>query len=170
MSGSLVLVAQALEAGAGGSNPSYVNMLWLLLRMRQACSHPWRVPGLRCRRMTPLADVYMMCDFAEVAVSVQPCLRALIAVAPAFSGLRLCTTLMRHSPSLRWLNGAHGRPMPCAGWWRVRQLGWRSTGYWRAESAVAGKPAPAAQKRCWALTSEPQQVSVWMPLCVLLCP
>lgn len=42
------LAAQALEAGAGGSNPSYVNMLWLLLRMRQACSHPWYALGLRC--------------------------------------------------------------------------------------------------------------------------
>ncbi|KAK9831907.1 hypothetical protein WJX81_008001 [Elliptochloris bilobata] len=36
---------KALEAGTGGGNPSYVNMLWLLLRMRQACSHPWLVKG-----------------------------------------------------------------------------------------------------------------------------
>ncbi|KAL0049899.1 hypothetical protein WJX82_000239 [Trebouxia sp. C0006] len=34
---------KALEEG-GGSN-SYVNMLWLLLRLRQACNHPWLVRG-----------------------------------------------------------------------------------------------------------------------------
>lgn len=32
-----------LEQGGGGS--SYVNMLWLLLRLRQACNHPWLVRG-----------------------------------------------------------------------------------------------------------------------------
>ena len=31
--------AQALEAEGAGR--SYVNMLWLLLRLRQACNHPW---------------------------------------------------------------------------------------------------------------------------------
>ncbi len=30
---------QALEAEGAGR--SYVNMLWLLLRLRQACNHPW---------------------------------------------------------------------------------------------------------------------------------
>ena len=34
---------QALEEGGSGS--SYVNMLWLLLRLRQACNHPWLVQG-----------------------------------------------------------------------------------------------------------------------------
>ena len=34
---------QDLEQGSGGS--SYVNMLWLLLRLRQACNHPWLVRG-----------------------------------------------------------------------------------------------------------------------------
>ncbi|KAA6420225.1 MAG: hypothetical protein FRX49_09888 [Trebouxia sp. A1-2] len=33
---------KALEEGGGNS---YVNMLWLLLRLRQACSHPWLVRG-----------------------------------------------------------------------------------------------------------------------------
>ncbi|KAL0027476.1 hypothetical protein WJX77_004115 [Trebouxia sp. C0004] len=34
---------KALEEGGGGN--SYVNMLWLLLRLRQACNHPWLVRG-----------------------------------------------------------------------------------------------------------------------------
>lgn len=37
------LIPQALEEGGSGS--SYVNMLWLLLRLRQACNHPWLVQG-----------------------------------------------------------------------------------------------------------------------------
>lgn len=38
---------QDLEAG--GSGNSYVNMLWLLLRLRQACNHPWLVRGTSAR-------------------------------------------------------------------------------------------------------------------------
>ena len=36
---------QALEASSGGRS-SYINMLWLLLRLRQACNHPRH--GLIC--------------------------------------------------------------------------------------------------------------------------
>jgi SNF2 family DNA or RNA helicase len=34
-----------LSAAGGGAGNSYVNMLYLLLRLRQACNHPWLVKG-----------------------------------------------------------------------------------------------------------------------------
>ena len=46
---------QAIESAAGGGN-KYVNMLWLLLRMRQACNHPWLVKGVQ-QKSAALAKV-----------------------------------------------------------------------------------------------------------------
>lgn len=45
------MLLQALESGSGGNlaGSSYVNMLWMLLRLRQACNHPWLVKGLQGR-------------------------------------------------------------------------------------------------------------------------
>lgn len=39
-----LMVVQALES-SGAAQGQYVNMLWMLLRLRQACNHPWLVNG-----------------------------------------------------------------------------------------------------------------------------
>ena len=45
LSCAFLCASQELEQTGG----SYVNMLWLLLRLRQACNHPWLVHGTSAR-------------------------------------------------------------------------------------------------------------------------
>ena len=54
---SLAQIKQAEGEGAEAGRSSYVNMLYMLLKLRQACNHPWLVKGASACKGLPAAGV-----------------------------------------------------------------------------------------------------------------
>ncbi len=140
---------QALAAGASGSAPSYVNMLWLLLRLRQACNHPWCAPQgpsrpAACRRPPRRRQA----DGKPAAVGIAGSLQ----MGRRLRG-RLPGTRLQRARRQRGARGA-GVPLPGAALWARGRAWARALGRRRPRKAAARRhgcerlaPAPAPRRR-----------------------
>lgn len=62
---SLAQIKQAEGEWAETGRSSYVNMLYMLLKLRQACNHPWLVKGASACKGLPAAGVKVWVNKCE---------------------------------------------------------------------------------------------------------
>ena len=138
-----LLPAQALEASSDGK-AGYINMLWLLLRLRQACNHPGSASLLYCCCATLVwisnlrMHAVMRCAFSVLCPMFTLALLYLPYVASTLQPVYVTCGLPTTYPCAGWCAGNGSKLQRCRALLPQRQK-WQLRGNWR----------PRCGRSCW---------------------